>query len=449
MLRVCETPGIVARVNLLALALAATLALLAPSVEGAYSLRSESFMLDNGLRVVLHRDHTVPLVAVRVLYRVGSADDPPGKQGMVHLMEHALFHGSEHVEGPVRSELARMAAVRSNGTTTPDFMQLYELVPSDNLAAALRLEADRMGFYAFDSSRIGTEKLIVNREMAERGRANGWAKVRSAARRELFEPSHPLHPASAATMGPISVPDLEALAEHALAPNNAVLALAGDLPLDTRELVERYFADLRAKEQSPAPPRTRVTLDHEVRVSVDGGHDEAPRALIAWHAPLAGDADEAIAWLTAAILARRLRGNPATLWRHNAAAATSRARYSSGLSYGEFSIGASAQAGTSPSALVEDLDDNLAAMVSDPPTQRELAAARKWMAVSVLRQMETLEMRAEVLAESAAYGQRDVVMSRTAAVERVTPRQVAAFVRDQLIGQPGRVVVLQYPGGGK
>lgn len=436
-------------VNLLALVLATTVAGLGPSAALPEPLPSNSYKLDNGLTVVLHLDRTVPLVAVRVLYRVGSADDPPGKQGMVHLMEHALFHGSEHLEGSVRNELGRMSAVRSNGVTTPDFMQLFELVPATNLSAALRLEADRMGFYEFDSIHLGTEKLIVNREMAERAQRSPWETVLRAAHTKLYEPTHSLHPASAETVAPISVLDLEDLAARALDPSNAVLALAGDLPSDTRDQVEQYFGGLDSTPVTlPKPPMPRA-ITAEVRLSVDGGHDTAPRVVLAWRAPRVGEPMAAVATLAAAVLRRRLRGGREQVWRHNADATGGIAIHSRGNAYGEFIVGASARAGTSPSALVEDLDDSLEKMLTDAPSERELEAARKLYTVSIVRQMDTLDMRAEVLAESAAVGEDDIVASSLAALNGVTADEVTRFVRQQLVEQPGRVVVLQYPGGGE
>lgn len=433
--------------NLLALAFVAVLSKLVPS-PGVPSLPSQTHTLDNGLTVVLHRDRTVPLIAVRVLYRVGSADDPAGKQGMVHLMEHALFHGSEHLNGTTRKELARIAAVRSNGSTTPDFMQLYEVVPAANLGAVLRLESDRMGFYRFDSTRIGIEKQIVNREMIERAQRNPWGNMVRAAHGKLYGSTHPLHPASVASVAPISVPDLEAIAATALAPNNAVLALAGDLPPDTLAQVERYFAGLTSKQ--PPPPRnyTPVTLTSQSTVSIAGGRDKAPRTLVAWQAPSARDHEAPIASLTASILHRRFTKHRNVSPQIGTGAYEQFTWHTHSNAHATFMVAVSGRTGTSPEALEKDIDQMLAELVSEPPSDLELRSAKKHFAISILRQMDTLEMRAEVLAESAAVGETDVVASRLSALQHVTSDQVATFTRDRLLGQPGRVVVLQHPGVG-
>lgn len=417
-----------------------------PSSAPAYpTLQSESYTLDNGLTVVLHDDPTVPLVAVRVLYRLGSADDPAGRQGMVHLLEHALFHGSQHIPTPASRELFRMSAARSNGVTTPDYMQLFELVPAGNLAAALRFESDRMGFYRFDSKRIGTEKLIVNREMVERANRSLWGVANKVVHRTLFEESHPMHPATAATVAQVSVPQLQALAETAIAPNNAVLVLAGKLPSNTHELVDKYFASLRRGSDLALGSPEDGRLAREVRLSTSGGADSAPLALVGWHAPHRGRGAHAAGSIAASILGRRFSSRVAQRGRRPLGATGAFARFRAGRSYGVFLLGAIGEIGTSPEALAADLDTMLAGLAETPPSEAEVAAARKWIAVSVSRQMDSLEMRAEVLAESAAQGEDDLVAKDLASLEGVSPQDVTRFVQDHLVRAPGRVVVLQSP----
>lgn len=427
-----------------ALALAAALTG-QPSPSAPSGLQSESYVLENGLTVVLHDEPTVALVAVRVLYRLGSADDPPGRQGMVHLLEHSLFHGSEHIPGTAGNEFFRMSAIGQNGVTSPDYMQLFEMVPAGNLAAALRLEADRMGFYRFDSKRIGKEKLIVNREMVERASRSQWGAASLAVRGALFGESHPMHPATTTTVASVSVPELTALAEKAIAPNNAVLVLAGRLPDNTRGLVDKYFATLRRGSDLALRPREDSTLSREIRLSTSGGPDSAPLALIGWHAPHTDHPSHAAGSITASILRRRFLGRIAQRGRRPLGATGAFARFSAGRSYGVFLLGAIGEFGTAPESLATELDVTLAGLLETPPSTEEVVAARKRIAVSVSRQMDTLKMRAEVLAESAAEGGHDLVSAERADLERVTPEDVSRFVREYLGGARGRAVVLQAP----
>ncbi len=109
----------------------------------------ERFQLANGLQVTLSEDHTAPIVAVNLWYHVGSANERPGRTGFAHLFEHMLFQGSEHVASNEHFELIQRAGGTLNGSTWLDRTNYFETVPSNHLATALWLEADRMGVPAF------------------------------------------------------------------------------------------------------------------------------------------------------------------------------------------------------------------------------------------------------------------------------------------------------------
>lgn len=431
-------------VGMLVLSLAA-----APAGKtSAAVLEREAYTLDNGLRVVLHHDESVPLVSVRVLYEVGFVDDPPGQQGLVHLLEHTLFHGTEHVTDPAMQELYRMSASTFNGVTRPDTMQLFELVPPDSVKAALRLESDRMGFPLFDPPHVGREKVIVNREMAQRVQQGEWGLARHAVLSGLYANEHPMHPATDSSLSTISVPQLKRYAARFIVPNNAVLVLAGDLPDDTRDLVERYFSTLKRGPDSERAAQAPGSLEREVRVSISGPENSPPLAMIGWHSSHRGTRLDSAGRITASILRRRIRRSVATRGRTARGATKSFAAQSSGLSYGMFLLGAMGEAGSDAAALVAELEATLADLESHPPTTNELVAAKKRIAVQMLSQMGGLVMRSEVLAEGAAEGQENLVATILADMASVRSSDVVEFVRLTLRGQHGRVVLVQNPGVG-
>ena len=127
----------------------------------------ETYTLDNGLEVILHEDHTTPVVHVEVWYHVGSKDEPMGRSGFAHLFEHLMFNGSEHADGEYFAPLQPFGA-RINGTTNTDRTNYYETVPSNVLERALWMEADRMGFLL---GALGQDKLDNQRDVVrnERG----------------------------------------------------------------------------------------------------------------------------------------------------------------------------------------------------------------------------------------------------------------------------------------
>src|SRR3712207_1741552 len=123
----------------------------------------ESYRLPNGLRVVLSEDHTAPIVAVNLWYHVGSANERAGRTGFAHLFEHMLFQGSAHVEANEHFELVQRAGGTLNGSTWLDRTNYYETVPSNQLALALWLEADRMGrlLSAMTSQKPATQRAVA------------------------------------------------------------------------------------------------------------------------------------------------------------------------------------------------------------------------------------------------------------------------------------------------
>src|SRR5690606_1131843 len=123
----------------------------------------ETFTLPNGLQVIAHEDRSVPLVAVNLWYRVGSAHERPGRTGLAHLFEHLMFEGSAHVPAGEFDRLLEAVGGVNNGSTTPDWTNYYELVPANALELALWLESDRMGWLlpAITQEKLDTQRDVV------------------------------------------------------------------------------------------------------------------------------------------------------------------------------------------------------------------------------------------------------------------------------------------------
>ena len=137
----------------------------------------EKHRLSNGLDLILHEDHTIPLVAVNVWYHVGSKNEEPGRTGFAHLFEHVMFEGSKH-HNHSHFEPLQKAGANLNGSTTPDRTNYWEDVPSNYLELALWLEADRMGFLldALDQQRFDVQRDVVKTSAASPTKTGptGW-----------------------------------------------------------------------------------------------------------------------------------------------------------------------------------------------------------------------------------------------------------------------------------
>src|SRR5579871_6324829 len=216
------------------------------------------YTLSNGLDVLLHEDHAVPVAAVNIWYRVGSQNEDPERTGFAHLFEHIMFRGSKHHNRTYFVPLQEVGA-NVNGSTSVDRTNYYENVPSEYLELALWLESDRMGFLleALDEEGFVVEREVVKNERRQNYENRPYGLARQELRKALFPPEHPYHwqtIGSQAHLDAASIDEIKDFFRRFYSPNNASLAIAGDIDVDeTRRLVRLYFGDL-----PPGPPVPRL-----------------------------------------------------------------------------------------------------------------------------------------------------------------------------------------------
>ena len=246
--------------RLLPLALALALGTLPLAAQSVNTIpRIDSYLLPNGLKVVLMEDHSAPVAAVMLTYDVGSRNEQRGRTGFAHLFEHMMFKGSAHVkEGQHYSLLETAGSAGYNGNTTEDATNYYEPVPSNRLNLALWLEADRMRSLAITDEKFSNQREAVKEERRLRVDNQPYTKV-------LFEQvyktidSTSCYPYSHSIIGSMAdldsakTSDVQAFFKTYYAPNNATLVITGDFePAPTKQLVSRYFGDI-PRADSPPP----------------------------------------------------------------------------------------------------------------------------------------------------------------------------------------------------
>ena len=253
-------------------------------------LRFERHTLSNGLRVVLHRDPALPLVAINLWYHVGSKDERPGRTGFAHLFEHMLFQGSEHVGPNEHFHYVQQAGGVANGSTWYDRTNYYETLPAHYLDRGLWLESDRMGFLlpALTEQQLATQREVVMNERRQRVDNQPYGRAFERLHELLYPPDHPYHWPVIGTLEDIAAARLDEVAaffKTFYAPNNAVLTLAGDFsPGRALESVERYFGPIpRGPEVSP-PAVALPRLDGERRAVVEDDV-RLPRVYLGYRVP--------------------------------------------------------------------------------------------------------------------------------------------------------------------
>lgn len=240
-------------------------------------LQFERFTLTNGLRVIIHEDHTTPMVAVNVLYDVGARDENPEKTGFAHLFEHLMFGGSENIES--YDEPLQMAGGENNAYTTNDITNYYIQLPIQNIETAFWLESDRMKSLAFSEKSLDVQRKVVSEEFKEhylnKPYGDTWEKLRAL--------TYTTHPYQWMTIGKelkhiedAKLDDVKAFFFKHYTPVNAVLCVAGNVtPKQVKTLAEKWFGNLPAGEKYvrdlPAEPEqteARIkTVEADVPIS--------------------------------------------------------------------------------------------------------------------------------------------------------------------------------------
>ena len=414
----------------------------------------ETFELDNGLRVTLSEDHTAPIVAVNLWYHVGSANERPGRTGFAHLFEHMLFQGSAHVGANEHFELVQRAGGTLNGSTWLDRTNYFETVPSNQLALALWLEADRMGqlLPAMTQAKLDNQRDVVINErrwsVDNQPYGTWWEKLPELA----YPPEHPFHHSligSIEDLTAASLEDVEQFFATYYTPDNAVLSIAGDFDeKDARQLVERYFAPIpRGRGRPPLPPmELPPTFGESLRQVVE---DEVvlPRVYMAFRSPPFGSDDYYAASIAGAILGMgkgsRLQR---TLLRDQEVASEVNA-FTFDLAKGAdlLVIEATALEGVDEDRLVAAVESEATRMHDDGVTDDEVARAVALIETAYVSSMQSAGDRADRLSMFATYfGDPALVNEQVDRYRAVTAAAVSRFARERL-GEGNRAALIYTP----
>lgn len=220
-------------------------------------------ILSNGLRVIIHQDNSTPMVALNILYQVGSKDEDPDKTGFAHLFEHLMFSGTENVTN--YDDIIQNAGGENNAFTNNDVTNFYSIVPAENFETLLWLEADRMKGPVFSQRSIDVQKKVVIEEFKETCLNEPYGDTWH----HLSELAYQIHSYRWPTIGKsiehietATKRDVLSFFENFYKPNNAILSIAGNIdPALGLELVEKWFGDLKPSRVN----RTTIEVDDELR----------------------------------------------------------------------------------------------------------------------------------------------------------------------------------------
>ncbi|MEY2669619.1 MAG: hypothetical protein RJA59_2257, partial [Pseudomonadota bacterium] len=375
------------------LALLAAAALAAPPPTDP-SIPFQRFTLPNGLHVILSEDHTAPLVGVEVAYDVGSKDEKPGRTGFAHLYEHLMFQGTEHLPKGEADRLIEAAGGTSNGSTSTDRTQYWEMVPSNALEQMLFIQSQRMGHLlpTLDQAKLDNQREVVRNERRENYEMKPYGLAWKALLENLWNREFPYHWQTIGSHEDLisaSLADVKEFFQRWYGPGNASLAIVGDIdPVKTRALVEKYFGGIPRAD----PPRREVPsplpLTAEKRVTIQDAV-QLPRLYLAWQSPRAYADGDAALELLGDILAngKSSRLQKRLVMDERIAQSVMAGQQSQELA-GMFVIVATPKPGIRIDKLRAAIDEELARIAQDGPTAEELQRAKNRIEAQVIFSLE-------------------------------------------------------------
>ena len=440
---------------LLALALLATTSPAQTSIDlDDLAIPHQKFVLDNGLTLLVHEDHSVPIVAVNVWYHVGSRNEKRGRTGFAHLFEHFFFNGSENYPHGFREAMDDLGVNNRNGTTSNDRTNFFEDVPVSGLERTLYLEADRMGWLAGNLSdeMLERERGVVQNEKRQReNQPYGQVFIRLS--EAIYPYSHPYSWSvigSMADLDAATMDDIEQWYQTYYRPNNCVLSLAGDITAERAlELVTKYFGAIPPGPPTPDYQEWVPRFERDVRDSME---DRVPQARIyrVYHLPGWGDRDTVHFNLLASVLSgsKSARLDRRLVFEKELATNVAAFVWEKELA-SNLILMTTVKPGVEPAAVEAEMDAVVAELLDGGASEAELATAKTRILADFVRGMERLGGfggRSDILAESQTFGGKpDAYLEQLGTLSAATPEAVLESGRRWLAEHHYTLTVTPFP----
>ncbi|PZF74625.1 M16 family metallopeptidase [Taibaiella soli] len=268
--------------------------LLSAGARAEGNIKFTEYDMPNGLHVILHEDHATPIVAMSVMYHVGSKNEDPQRTGFAHFFEHLLFEGSENIKRGEYMKLVQANGGELNANTTQDRTFYYEVLPSNQLELALWMESERMLHAKIDTIGVETQRKVVKEEKKQSYDNRPYGQLLNV----VYENSFTVHPYRWTPIGKEQYIDQATLGEFMdfyktfYVPNNAVVVIGGDINIEqSKALITKYFGDIpRGTKAIPRPTAVEPAQTAEKRVTFYD-NVQLPAVLLSYHTPKIGTDD--------------------------------------------------------------------------------------------------------------------------------------------------------------
>jgi len=435
--------------------MAGALATLPSGAQTTPRISFEKYTLPNGLQVILHEDHSTPIIAVNTWYHVGSGDEQMGRTGFAHLFEHIMFMGSQNVPVGAFDQLLEAAGANNNGSTSEDRTNYFEILPSNALALALWLDADRMGFLlpTMDLAKLNLQRDVVKNERRQGVDNQPYGRADETILAALYPKAHPYSwpvIGSMTDLSAASLDDVKNFFRTYYAPNNATLTISGDFdPGAVKKLVAQYFGpiprgpEVKRRTTVPAvviPRDTFLVLEDRVQL---------PRLYYTWHSVKGFSKDDAALGILAQIVAndKNSRLYKKLVYELQVAQDVS-AFQDAGRLDGKFQIEVTPKPGQKAANIDRLVQAEIRGLIDRGIAARELQRAQNSIKANFLNRLASVFGKSETLNRyNYLVGNPDYVQQDAARYEGVTAADIQRVARTYL-GRP-KIVLTVVPEGKK
>ncbi len=418
---------------------AASVACLA-ALSLAQSLKVEKFVLPNGLTVVLHEDHKLPVATINIWYRVGSKDEPPQRSGFAHLFEHLMFMGTKRVPNGQFDRIMEKEGGANNANTTEDRTDYFSEGPANLLPTLLWLDADRMVGIGkdVDQKKLDLQRDVVKNERRERVENTPYGKAYEAINGLMFPKGHPYHTSVIGSMEDLdraTVKDVQDFFSTFYTPNNAVLAVVGDFDSKSiRSDIERLFGAVPRSSDAAHATRQPVTLSETQKLTMVD-KVQSKKVVLVWHAPAQYTAGFADLNLASAVLSDGLSSRLYQRLIVKDKLASEAGAFLDGRQLGSlFYVDLTLTDGANVDAAIKAVDETIKELAAKGPSKEELERQINKIKLSQLNNLQTVSGKATQLAESEALlGDPNGFEKVIESYNKVTTASIAKVIRTVIV----------------
>lgn len=407
------------------------------------------YSLPNGLKVILHQNNTKPVVAVTILYHVGSKNESADRTGFAHFFEHLMFEGSENIKRGEFDKITQNAGGMNNANTSQDRTFYYELLPSNQLELGLWLESERLLHLRIDSTGVETQRKVVKEERSMRYDNQPYGSIFE----ETFKRAFKVHPyqwtpiGSAQYIDQASLSEFMAFHDKYYVPNNATLSIAGDIDIEkTKKLIQKYFGDIPTgkmpilRPEVKEPPQTAEIKD------VVYDNIQLPAVIMAYHMPAMGTPD----YYSLDLLTKLLAGGESSRLVKSIVDKEQKALYTGAFPFaledaGLFLIFSIANMGNRPEDIEKAIDEEIAKVQAGDISDHDLLKIKNQNEAEFVNQNATMAGIAENLANYQVYfGDANLINTEIDKYQKVTKDDLLRVARKYLV-KDNRVVLYYLP----